>query len=344
MNSPVQHIVEAIHRGESPDHSVLLDPEVATDAVEILIGSSSGRRWLRRWPDLPESVARRLLAVAEDFATGKRDRSLDALVSASPLDALHRSSEAIAASPAAHAMWSRFSADGRTTISTASAIVAGDDAQAASTTLYLLVLDPIDPYLIGERGRVEIASAALDSNIVDVRSLAAEYLFDHDMTPLADRWRVLVADRDERIRGLGWSAGLRTATGEAYQLATLMLDDPDEQINVRRSALSAIGTNFDTRDVVDILARYVVHPAADLAVDAGNLLFRLHRHPTIATAAAGSPHQQVREIGEFLLDPYRGSPAAGGSRPGDPTNSDIFAQMIRQTEDRMLEAETDDTP
>jgi hypothetical protein len=42
----------------------------------------------------------------------------------------------------------------------------------------------------------------------------------------------------------------------------------------------------------------------------------------------------VRDIAAFLLDPYRGSPAAGGSRPGDPTNSDIFAEMMRQLDDR----------
>jgi hypothetical protein len=50
-------------------------------------------------------------------------------------------------------------------------------------------------------------------------------------------------------------------------------------------------------------------------------------------AAADSRHEPVRELALFLLDPYRGSPAAGGSRPGDPTAGDIFAELARRLED-----------
>ena len=40
---------------------------------------------------------------------------------------------------------------------------------------------------------------------------------------------------------------------------------------------------------------------------------------------------QVREIAEALLDPRRGSPAAGGSRPGDPTRTlDIFKALLER--------------
>jgi hypothetical protein len=123
----------------------------------------------------------------------------------------------------------------------------------------------------------------------------------------------------------------------ALNLAHRILDDDNQPVGSRRSALAAIGTSFETRDVIDLLANMVVHQNEAIAIDAANLLYRLHRHPTIAMAAIASPHQQVREIGEFLLDPYRGSPAAGGSRPGDPTDSDMFARLIRETEDRVLD-------
>ena len=166
------------------------------------------------------------------------------------------------------------------------------------------------------------------------RSLAAEFLFNHDTQALAVLAGQLVYDIDERVRALTWSAGFRTIPDETYAMATAIVSDESADVQVRRSALSALGTHLDTSDVVDLLAFFVLHPSEHLALDAANLMYRLHRQPTIATAAAESPHQRVREIGELLLDPYSGSPAAGGSRPGDPTSTDIFAEMIRQTEQR----------
>jgi hypothetical protein len=40
----------------------------------------------------------------------------------------------------------------------------------------------------------------------------------------------------------------------------------------------------------------------------------------------------VREIANRLMDPYRGSPAAGGSRPGDPLREDPLMKLLRQIE------------
>jgi hypothetical protein len=54
-------------------------------------------------------------------------------------------------------------------------------------------------------------------------------------------------------------------------------------------------------------------------------------------AAQVSPHLSVREIAEHLLDPNRGSPSAGGSRPGDPTRPDatqIYGDLLQQLEER----------
>ena len=197
-------------------------------------------------------------------------------------------------------------------------------------------MDPLDPYAIGAQGRSVSARSALKSPAPQVRTLAAEYLYDNDSAELAARYPELVHDEDERVRGLGWSAGIRADTTAAINMAHAVLNDEQEQTPIRRSALAALGTSLETADVIDLLAHFVMYSDAELALDAANLLYRLHRHPTIAMAAVQSPHTEVRDIGQFLLDPYRGSPAAGGSRPGDPTRSDIFAQLIRETEDRAM--------
>lgn len=292
------------------------------------------RRALRGSEDLTPELATVLLGYHEDFLGGRIDRSLERLVQIAPLEALREHRVTIAGSPAADAFWSRLKREQADLVDPAIAIITGDDHAAAESTLYLLVLDPLDPFEIGEANRILVADVGLHSPSVIVRSLAAEYLFDHDLQALADDYVRLVLDVDERVRGVGWSAGIQLDSTNAYRLAQSTLQDESAPLEIRRSALAALGTHYDTIDLVDTLAEFVGHPNPELALDAGNLLFRLHRQPTIATAAAQSPHEAVREIGEFLLDPFRGSPAAGGSRPGDPTQSDIFAEMMRQLDDR----------
>lgn len=292
------------------------------------------RRSLRGSSDLTPELATALLGYHEDFRGGRVDRTLERLVQVAPIESLREHQATIAGSPAAGAFWNRLKRENTDLVDPAIAIITGDDHDAAESTLYLLVLDPLDPLEIGEANRVLVADVGLHSPSVIVRSLAAEYLFDHDLQALADDYARLVLDVDERVRGVGWSAGIQLDSTNAYRLAQSTLHDASAPLAIRRSALAALGTHYDTVDLVETLTDFVGNPDPDLALDAGNLLFRLHRHPTIATAAAQSPHDAVREIGEFLLDPFRGSPAAGGSRPGDPTQSDIFAEMMRQLDDR----------
>lgn len=292
------------------------------------------RRALRVSENLTPGLAARMLAFTDDFRSGRVDRTLERLIQMAPVTDLLDHKVTIAGSPAAGAFWNRLRRENIDLVDPAISIIAGDDASTAESMLYLLVLDPLDPYGIGEPNRILIADVGLHSPFVTIRSLAAEYLFDHHIQALGDDYARLVLDDDARVRGIGWSAGIQLDSTNAYHLAQATLHDESAPLDIRRSALAALGTHYDTVDLVDTLTEFVGHPDPDLAMDAGNLLFRHHRHPTIATAAAQSQHQEVREIGEFLLDPYRGSPAAGGSRPGDPTQSDIFAEMMRQLEDR----------
>lgn len=326
-------VMRALADGIDPPFATVREMRAPDATINLALESTDGRRWLRSLTDLDTELADRLLVYESDFKMPRRDRTLDLAVAAASAPAIREHVAAIASGAAAAALWRRLAGDPDQLVDLAVGIVSGHRS-AAESTLYLLILDPFDPYALGNARRAAIARAALSAAEAATRSLAAEYLFDNGLDILAQSVEQLVLDSDERVRGLAWSAGFRTYLRETYDLAIAVLGDESQNIPIRRSALAAIGTHFQTNDVVDILSVFVAHPDETLALDAGNLLYRLHRHPTIATAAANSPHANVREIGEFLLDPYRGSPAAGGSRPGDPTSSDIFAEMIRQTEAR----------
>lgn len=337
-----EEILAALDAGERPQVDSLSGIDQRDEIVQAAVGTPDGRRWLASLTDLGPELASRLLAYEEDFRSVRRNTSAINVVRVARDTDLAEHSAALAAGSTATAFWERLSADPEALLRVASELVLSTDTTAAENMLYLLVLDPIDQFGLGEERRSSIARAGLGSDAVAVRTLAAEYLFDHEPATLADDMARLVHDEDERVRGLAWAAGFREASGAAFRLATGMLGNEDESLPARRSALATLGTHLDTADVIETLAYFVGHPSEELALDAGNLLYRLHRHPTIAMAAIESPHESVREIGAFLLDPYRGSPAAGGSRPGDPTHSDIFAELIRQTEDRVLTDDPED--
>jgi hypothetical protein len=345
MSSDEINIIEqALESGESPPYSSLASLSHPDEIVKRALQDEGGRRWLRGLDDLPLDLAEELLEHEDDFRSRRRDSSLVRLVEAVPVASLVSHGMAIASGSAAPVFWNKLSADPEQLLRVAREIVAGDDLTAAESTLYLLTLDPLDPYELGPERRADIARTGLQSSVASIRTLAAEYLFDNDPEALAEDFSRLVRDDDERVRGLTWSAMIRPEPREAFETATEIAGQEAEPVEVRRSALAAIGTHFPTSEIIELLAYFVLHPEPALALDAGNLLYRLHRHPTIATAAISSPHQEVREIGQFLLDPYRGSPAAGGSRPGDPTRSDIFAELIRQTEERAFPEDIDDGP
>ncbi|MDQ3549500.1 MAG: hypothetical protein M3439_11860 [Chloroflexota bacterium] len=339
MATPERHpLATAILAGEPVAHTDLaaLTAGEHEHVRATLRSTHAGRHWLRADPALDAGSADRLLAYEEDFRQPRRDRTLAAVIERASSAAIERHLSAIAASPAAPALFRRLAAQPTRLIGQASGLVAGDDVQAAEATLHLLVLDPLDPFEIGERQRLTIAANALVSGFAEVRGLAAEYLAAHDPVVLQRSLEWLLADESERVRGIVWIAALRVDRPATVERASALLSDETTPVPMRRSALVALGSLLPTAQMADVLSYFVVHPDHELASDAANLLFRQHRNPTTATAARDSPHADVREIAEQLLDPLRGSPAAGGSRPGDPTRSstDIFADMIRQLEER----------
>jgi hypothetical protein len=147
----------------------------------------------------------------------------------------------------------------------------------------------------------------------------------------------LARDASARVRGFAWLAAFRIDRSTAANLATDLLGDETAGIEIRRSALNAAGEHLPTEQMIGLLSYFVIHPNEALALDAAHLLHRHHRHPEIAIAAAGSPHPEVREIANHLMDPYRGSPAAGGSRPGDPLRVDPLLQLLRLLEEEETE-------
>lgn len=309
-----------------------LEADERAALIELLVDSPIGRRWLRASPLLDTDLADRLLTYSDDIHGLRRDHTLERVVAHASDAALQRQLEFIAAGPAASALWRRLAAAPHQLMDTAARVLTGGDTRAATAALYLLVLDPVSDFGLDTDSLATLALAGLASPHGEVRGLAAEWLVANMPGVLADRAVDLVQDDDERLRGHTWRAWFRLSPHAAREGALALLGDEATALQVRRSALTAYGEHLPTGEVADVLAFFVTHPDPVLALDAAQLMFRLHRYPTIAIAAAESPHEPVRELALFLLDPYRGSPAAGGSRPGDPTAGDIFAELARRME------------
>jgi hypothetical protein len=318
-----------------PTRLAELDAAERSATLERLLDDAVGRRWLRALPSIDAQLAACLLAHEADFQATRRDQTLDALVRTAPLDALVAHAVAIAGSSAADAFWRRLTRQPDTLIDVATAIASGVDSHAGETTLYLLVADPLDPSRLGEHARRAVAAAGLRAPDARVRGLAAEFLATHAPAQLLADFATLIEDEHEQVRGIAWNAAFTLAPRDASERAETLIADEGASIAVRRSALAALGANAPTATLVELLAWAVQHPDAELAGDAADLLYAFHRHPAIAQAAQASPHARVRAIGDQLLDPLRGSPAAGGSRPGDPTRvADIFEELLRHAEER----------
>lgn len=340
-----QHpFVAAVEAAEPAAHADLatMDSDQRAVITDALLATAAGRRWLREDPALTTELADRLLAFESDFRQPRRDRSLASAVERASATAVDAHFSVLAAGPAATALWRRLPAEPATLVRKATALVAGTDATAAEATLHLLVLDPLDPFGVGHDARLEIAARALDADAASVRGLAAEFLAEHAPEILERRLQRLFADDSERVRGAVWDSALRVNRQATVERAATLLADESAPVLIRRSALNALGTTLPTSQMTELLSYFVIHPDHELAADAANLLYRQHRNPITAEAARDSPHADVREVAEQLLDPLRGSPAAGGSRPGDPTRSsaDIYADMIRQLEEK-AENQTD---
>ncbi|HRA32509.1 MAG TPA: hypothetical protein PL172_11375 [Thermomicrobiales bacterium] len=323
----IDDIVGRVVAGEPVDPAMVAQDDW-TALIDGLIGDPRGRRWLRSWPALNPVLAARLLDWPEDFVGRRRDTSLDRVVELASLDDLDARAEFLAVGPAASAMWRRFASDPDRLIRVAKRVVMGE---AGETTLSILVLDPIDEHCLGDERRISVAEAALAGRSPAARGAAVEFLSDVAPAVIVDNLDTLVADEDERVRGVAWLTGLRAATTGTFDRAIVLLADETVPIQLRRSALLAIGTSMPTSAIAEVLSVFVVHPDERLAHDAADLLYARHRNPITAEAALLSPHPDVREVAMALLDPLRGSPAAGGSRPGDPTRTlDIFKALLER--------------
>lgn len=316
-------IVARILAGNPVDVATLDD-----DSLAALLDDPRGRRWLRAWPGLDPCLADRLLDWPEDYAARRRDSTLERVVALATLSALEARADALARGSAALAFWRRLAVDPDRLTAVAVQVVVGDAAEAA---LAILILDPLDELGLGVERRVRVASAALASASPAARGLAVEYLATASPASVVERLGDLASDPDERVRGVAWLTSFRVAAGETFDRAVAVLSDESLPIEQRRSALVAAGTALPTSQVVDVLSLFVVHPDERLALDAADLLYAQHRNPITAEAALLSPHAKVRDIAAALLDPRRGSPAAGGSRPGDPTRAiDIFTSLLER--------------
>ncbi|MFW6075449.1 MAG: HEAT repeat domain-containing protein [Chloroflexota bacterium] len=305
--------------------------------VEEIAKTTAGRRWIRANATVTTEVADRLLAYEDDFTTQRRDLTLSRVIDRASQDALLARAGVIAGGAGARALWQRLAADRVDIASVAIQVLEARHSEASRATVSLLVLDPLDAHSVGHEGRVAIATAALDAEDDEARSAAAQFLATESAESVATRLVQLVEDPAPAVRASAWQAGLRVKAAESWELIVELLGDEGQDISVRRSALQAAGQHLPTAQVEDILAFFVVHPNADLAMDAATLFHGLHRSPVVAEAAIRSPHEGVRDVANRLMDPYQGSPAAGGSRPGDPTSGDAYARMLRLLESRETE-------
>ncbi len=313
--------------------------------IAALLPDATGRRWLRGvllealGPDASAELARRLLTFTGDFDASHRDSTTAAVVMALPRDDLLRSAELLAGSNAAGPFWKRIArAPGEMLRQTALDVLRSASPLARETTLHILLLDPHSDVKVTGDDRIRLLVAALDDAEDDVRGLAADALADDAPDLLVQHAVDLRLDPSEQARMAAWDAAFTldfdTARDEAMRLAL----DESATVEPRRTALAALSAVLSTVEIAPLLEALVAHPNAVLAEDAVNILWTYHRSPSIATAAAHSPHASVRTVAERLLHPEMGSPAAGGSRPGAPDmGRDIYQEMLKGYEKRREE-------
>ena len=310
-----------------------LGSEDAERVVKALLAEPEGRRWLRASSLLDAELADRLVTYSEDFNRRRHDATLAAAVERASLDLLVRHAPAIAGGSGAPALWTRLGDHPDQFQAAFDAVLASEDARALEATATHLLLDSTGQFGLSEDEQQELARAIIETDVDAARGVATEFLASAAPDILASRITALAHDASASVRGFAWFAAFRHDQSGATDAAIELLGDESISAEIRRTALNAAGESLQTEQMVGLLAYFVVHPNRDLALDAAHLLHRHHRHPEIAIAAAGSPYDEVREIAMRLMDPYRGSPAAGGSRPGDPLRSDPLMQLLRQLEE-----------
>jgi hypothetical protein len=308
------------------------------DAIERLAGLPEGRRWLRAsvLPILNERaaarLASRLLSWSDDFRPDRRDRTTLDVARRLSRDDLLASTQLLAGSNAASVFWQRLAELGNDAlIDAALRVMSRAGTLARETMLHTLLLDPFGPLRLPAEAEYRLLVAALADSDPEIRGLAAELAMEIAPELLLETPERHPLDESERLRAAYWTVALAHRPEDATEQAIELVTDETATLDARRSALAAIGEQLRTRQAAPVLSAMVAHPDPVLAGDAADLMWRLHRNPAVAQAAARSPHQPVRELAERLLHPERGSPAAGGSRPGDPTRTaDIYQEMLER--------------
>jgi len=307
---------------------------------KLLLPHAAGRRWLRSalLPELAadevEELALLLRQFTDDYAVNRRDSTTAVVVQSLRFDDLLTSASFFAGSNAAGAFWRRLASEHPDLIPELARLVLREgDASARETTLYLLLLDPYSEVRLTGPERIDVLLSALDDPSDDVRGLAADALAEDSPEHLAERLPELMFDPSERVRTAVWDAALDADFESSRDAALALLVDEDAPLDARRTALVALSAVLSTLEIAPVLEAIVVHPARALAEVATDLLWSYHRSPSIALAAAESPHESVREAARRLLNPRTGSPAAGGSRPGAPDRAhDIYQEMMKSYE------------
>lgn len=301
--------------------------------IEALLASPAGRRELRERMGLRPDLADRLLEFEDDFRVARRDRTLGNVIDQASPAALKNHALAISEGSAAGDLWKRLGTDTDALLACVDEVIEHGTATALRSMASWVLLDPLDTIELSRQDRIRIAIRVLSATDDESRGLAAEALRDLWPAILAERARTLVHDSSTRVRRYVWSALREQNRHAGIDLAIETFADADADIDVRRSAMTALAESLPTAELEEFLSQLVLDPDERIALAAAHLFQSLHRSPIIAAAAARSPHAEVREIARRLMDPFRGSPAAGGSRPGDPTGGDIYAEMLRGLQD-----------
>jgi hypothetical protein len=324
-SSEKDHLAQAVAR----------DYQRLKQSLEQAFPDEPVRRWasgylLARLADEDAALlAVQLIRWAEDFRPERRDRTTAIVLRYLPYEDVMQRLEVLAGSNAANELWERLSATSPEQLVTAAGrVLRESNAVARETTLHLLALDPYGPEYLSRDEQNDLLRLALDDPDPEIRGLAAEVVAADLPDLLLDRWASAPLDSGERVRMAFWRTAIVHQPKQAIESAGRLALDPKEDTDARRTALLAIGENLPTRDASPILEPLLAGDEQILAEDSANLMWRYHRAPNLANAAAASPFDFVREIAERLLHPERGSPAAGGSRPGDPTRTtDIYDQI-----------------
>lgn len=313
------------------------DATARADLVCRLLAAPRGRRWLRGAllaklvPAEAATLADRVRAFTEDFGVNRRDSTTAEVVRALPLADLLRDAPFWAGSNAAEAFWRRLADESPDVLPEIAQRVLHEGRPAArETTLALLLVDPYSEVRLDGAGRIAVLRSALADRDDEVRGLAADVLAEEAPEELASLASLLILDASERVRVAAWDAAMAVDFDAAREAALALLADDAASLDARGTALLALSAVMSTPEIAPILEALVVHPERALAEVATDLLWSYHRSPSIAMAAAESPHESVRAAAARLLNPQTGSPAAGGSRPGAPERGhDIYREMLK---------------